>query len=273
MCRPFTAICIALFSTIAFAGNDSNIKLFVSASMGQQLLNELIKQVEHEVLVVRGVNSHQQNLLVAFQQWQQMLRANAPSASVEIDPIAFRQNQVDRVPAMSLTVNGKTELVAFGSTSTDWLKRQYQAGKRGNLGTFGTTYPVVEPDLLEVLFKRLQQINWQTVQTQANKRLQDKNFSYGAKLPTSQQASSKVLSIPGNWHTPLIALDINDRQQQKAVASVATAISRCAGAGFKQFITAASRLSFTLASTFDLYHATRTDSSLSIDLSTCITHA
>ena len=193
------------------------IKLFVSASMGKALLNDLLKNAENEVLVVRGINSHQQNLTAAFQQWQRRLKQNSSSTSVEIDPIAFRQDQIDRVPALSLQVDGKTELVAYGVTSTDWLKRQYQAGKRGNLGTFGTTYPVVEPDLLEVLFQRLQQMNWQTVQTQANKRLQDKNFSFGAKLPTSQQSSSKVLSIPGNWHTPLIALNINDRQQQKTV--------------------------------------------------------
>ena len=193
------------------------IKLFVSASMGKALLGDLLKNAENEVLVVRGINAHQQNLTTAFQQWQRRLKQNSSSTSVEIDPIAFRQDQINRVPALSLQIDGKTELTAFGVTSTGWLKRQYQAGKRGNLGTFGTTYPVVEPDLLEVLFQRLHQINWQTVQATAYKRLQGKTFSFGAKLPTSQQASTKVLSISGNWHIPLIALDVNDRQQQKAV--------------------------------------------------------
>ncbi len=193
------------------------IKLFVSASMGKALLNDLLKNAENEVLVVRGVNSHQQNLTTAFQQWQRRLKQNSSFTSVEIDPIAFRQDQIDRVPALSLQVDGKTELTAFGVTSTDWLKRQYQAGRRGNLGIYGMTYPISEPDLLEVLFQRLQQMDWQTVQEKAYKRLQGKIFTFGGKLPTSQKVSRKILKIPGNWHIPLIALDINDRQQQKTV--------------------------------------------------------
>ena len=192
------------------------IRLFVSASMGEPLLNDLLRQTDSEILVVRGIHAHQQNIAIAFQQWQLLLKRNSSSASVDIDPMAFRQDQINRVPALSLQINGKTELTALGVTSADWLKRQYQAGRRGHLGTFGATYPVVEPDLLDVLLQRLQQINWQTVQATAYKRLQGKTFSFGAKLPASQQATSKVLKIPGNWHTPLMALDINDRQQQKA---------------------------------------------------------
>ena len=94
------------------------IKLFVSASMGEVLLDDLLKNAENEVLVVRGINAYQQNLALAFHQWQQLLKTNNSSSVVEIDPVAFRQDQIDRVPALSLQVDGKTKLVAFGVTSS-----------------------------------------------------------------------------------------------------------------------------------------------------------
>ena len=196
-----------------------HIKLFVSASMGQPLLNDLLKHAQSEQLVVRGINARQPNLAVAFQQWQKMLQANNSSSSVEIDPVAFRQDQVDQVPAMSLIVNGKTELTAFGVTSVNWMVRQYHAGKRGNIGTYGMTYPISEPDLLEVLRQRLQQQDWQTINAQAQRRLQSKVFSFGVTLPTSRQVASRVLKLSGSWRIPMVVLDINDRQQQQAVAS------------------------------------------------------
>ncbi|MGI9277546.1 MAG: TrbC family F-type conjugative pilus assembly protein, partial [Endozoicomonas sp.] len=177
----------------------------------------MLKQADNEVMVVRGINIKQQNFAVAIQQWQRLLKWNDLSSAIEIDPIAFRQGQVDRVPAISLQINGKTELTAFGTTSTEWLLRQYRAGRRGNIGAYGTTYPINEPDLLEVLLQRIKQQDWHEIQKGAQQRLQSHQFSYGVTLPASRQASSKVLKIFGSWRTPIIALDVNDRQQQKAV--------------------------------------------------------
>ena len=68
-----------------------------------------------------------------------------------------------------------------------------------------------------MLLQRLKQQNWPEFRTKAQQRLQNKLFSYGINLPASRQASSQVLKIAGSWHTPVITLDINDRQQQKSV--------------------------------------------------------
>ena len=213
----FYLMLIGFYGMTLLAQASTQIRLFVSVSMGQPLLNDLLRHSDSEILVVRGINARQQNLAVAMQQWQQMFKTNNTSASVEIDPVAFRQDQVDRVPAMSLQVDGKTELTAFGVTSVDWLKRQYQSGRRGNIGSYGTTYPISEPDLLEVLLQRLQQLDWHTFSAKAQQRLQSKIFSFGVTLPTSRQASNKMLKLSGHWHNPMIVLDINNRQQQQAV--------------------------------------------------------
>ena len=198
------------FIKVAFVqANVITARIFVSESLGNQVLDELLKNLSGETVLIRGLSTCSQNLTSALYQLQKLLIINNPSASVEINPIAFEENRINRVPAISLQVNGKTEITAFGVTSVDWLKRQYQAGRRGNLGTFGATYPISEPDLLEVLFQRLEQQDWQSIQAKA----------------------------------------------------------------YKRFITTVSRLTFTLASTFDLYRTARADSPLSIDRSTCIADA
>ena len=56
------ALIVFLISMIASADNNIKIKLFVSASMGEALLEGLLKQAENEALVVRGINARQQNL-------------------------------------------------------------------------------------------------------------------------------------------------------------------------------------------------------------------
>ena len=147
-----------------------------------------MRHSDSEILVVRGINARQQNLAIAMQQWQQLLEAANSSASVNIDPVAFREDQIDRVPALSLKVNNKTELTAFGVTSVDWMMRQYHAGKRGNIGTYGMTYPVSEPDLLGVLLQRIQQQDWQTFNVKAQQQLQSKIFSFGVTLPARAKA-------------------------------------------------------------------------------------
>ena len=196
---------------------NPTFRLYVSASMEQPLLNVLLTSTNGETVVVRGVSTCAKSLMSAIQRWYHRLNTNFSDIAIEINPVAFQENRIDRVPALSLEVNGKTELIAFGVTSTDWLLAQYQSGKRGNIGTYGTTYPISEPDLLDVLLQRLQQQNWQGIQEKAQQRFQQKVLSYGVSLPTSRQAIQKTVSLKGQWHRPMIALDINDRHQQQAV--------------------------------------------------------
>lgn len=157
------------------------------------------------------------NLAHSISRWQYRIKQAGVGNNIQINPVLFREQNINHVPAMAVVVEGNTELIAFGVTSPEWMMRQYHASRRGNIGVYGSTVPVSEPDLLEHLLLRLKQQNWQLLQQKTQKRLQTKTFSFGAKLPTSRQESSKVLKIPGHWRTPMIAVDINDHQQSKAV--------------------------------------------------------
>lgn len=196
------------------------INLFVSESLGEATLIQLLREsgsLQNFNIVVRGVGAGDRNLAHTFTRWQYRIHQAGTTANVQINPVLFQEQNIDLVPAITIVVDGETELTVLGVTSSDWSMRQHQTGRRGNLGVHGTTLPISEPDLLEALLKRLKQQDWQTFQAKAQKRLQSKNFSFGVKLPTSQRESNKILNISGSWQTPIIALDINDRQQQKAV--------------------------------------------------------
>ncbi|WP_354009305.1 TrbC family F-type conjugative pilus assembly protein [Endozoicomonas lisbonensis] len=196
------------------------INLFVSETMGETALVEILRETEllqNLNIIVRGMGAKDTNLTDSITRWQYRIKQADASKSIQINPVLFREQNIYQVPAMAVVMNGNTELTVFGVTSPVWVMRQYHAGKRGNIGAYGSTLPISEPDLLESLLQRLKQQNWKPLQEKAQKRLQTKTFSFGAKLPTSQKASSKILKVSGNWHTPIIALDINDRQQQKAV--------------------------------------------------------
>ena len=208
------------FPANAAETESSSFYLYVSASMGDKAVSQLLKEVSlssNALLKVRGLPPKYSSLTQYIHSWRLILSKISGPVRIDIDPVAFRENDIDRVPALSLIINGNTQLTAFGITSTDWLIRQYRAGRRGNIGTYGTTYPISEPDLLELLRQRLKQQAWQQTQTSVQQRLQAKVFSYGVKTPTSRSTDTRIIPLSGRWHTPMIALDINDNQQQKAV--------------------------------------------------------
>ena len=196
------------------------IRLFISASLGESVIDSLIQEVaDHQAvtLVIRGMSPQDQNLSDTISRWYQRLAQAKSSATIEINPTIFQEDNIDQIPALSLQVNGETRLTAAGVTSIDWLLRQYHEGKRGHFGTHGTTYSIIEPDLMEVLLSRLKRQNWHQFQTMAQQRLKNKTFSYGARLPTSRSTVTKTIQLRGLWNTPIVALDINDEQQQKVV--------------------------------------------------------
>ncbi|WP_257279621.1 TrbC family F-type conjugative pilus assembly protein [Endozoicomonas sp. ISHI1] len=217
---PFWLVIILLLpATNTALPSNLTINLFVSEALGEVTLIELLrdtKSLHNFNIIVRGMGAKDTNLAHSISRWQYRIKQAGVGKNIQINPVLFREQNINHVPAM-IVVNGNTKLTAFGVTSPEWMMRQYRAGKHGNIGAYGSTLPVSEPDLLEHLLLRLKQQNWQPLQEKAQKRLQTKTLSFGAKLPTSREASSKVLKIPGHWRTPMVAVNINDRQQLKAV--------------------------------------------------------
>ena len=214
------AIMLLLSSATAAASSQIAINLYVSESMGESTLIQLLQSIEHVQganIVIRGMAANDRNLAQTITRWQARIKAVGTDQGIQIDPIVFRENDIEQTPAITISNNGHTELTVFGVTSVDWAVRQYHAGRRGNMGVYGSTFPVSEPDLLEVLLQRLQQQDWYPFQAKAQQRSEEKEFSRGVRLPTSRQSSSKMLTLGSQWRTPIIALDISNKQHKKAV--------------------------------------------------------
>ncbi|WP_062270752.1 TrbC family F-type conjugative pilus assembly protein [Endozoicomonas arenosclerae] len=197
------------------------INLYVSESMGESTLVQLLQDIEpikSVNMVIRGMAASDSSLIQTITRWQTRIKAAGTDQGIQINPVAYRDNTIERVPAITLSNNSHNVLTVFGVTSIGWAVRQYHAGRRGNIGTYGSTYPINEPDMLEVLLQRLQHQNWHQVQVKATQRLEKKVHSYGVRLPTSRQSSSKTLSLASLWRTPIIALDIYDKQHRGVVA-------------------------------------------------------
>ena len=220
--------------------------------------------------MVRGLLPSDKPLNRTVRYWQTILEQSGTSHGVQIDPVAFSDAGITQVPTLLLSEDNKPLLKVVGVTSCEWLIRQFKVGHRGNLGSRGNAYPISEPDLLEVFLQRLKQQDWQAVQAKTSQRLQSKVLSFGAKLPTSRQTSSKVLKISGHWRTPIIALDINDRQQQKAVIQWLQQYPDALVLVSNGSLQTLSNTVRSLASASYLHHASGVGSSLSTDRSTHI---
>ena len=196
-------------------------RLFISESMGEAVIQSLLKNFgpNETRLLVRGLSPKHSRLNTTIGLWQSRLKevSDAENIGIEINPIAFQEYTIEQVPTLSLEVNGKTEVMAAGITSSEWLIRQYQSGKRGHLGSYGTTFPVVETDLLESLKQRLSTMNWNAIMEKAHHKLTHKTFTTHQNLPVSRTESSRTLQSSGSWNTPIIVMDSQDKRQQKAV--------------------------------------------------------
>ena len=199
---------------------DQQVRLFVSTSLGETQLRALMRADwggQAVSLVVRGLEPDDRTLDAGLQRWhRRMIEAGEHAQGVEIDPVAFREDNIDRVPALSLRVNGRTELTAYGITSVDWLLRQHQSGRRGLLGVYGSTRPIRETDFLQQLQRRWQQTDWSSSLARARHRALQRTH-HRMSLPTAQQAQDFRLPLSSPWNRPLIVLDARQAGQRQSV--------------------------------------------------------
>ena len=223
--RTVTIVCLAtslLAGVQAQPVPDGFVRLFVSASLGETQLQDLMRADwgdQAVSLVVRGLEPDDHTLDAGLRRWYRRIKAaGAQAQGVEIDPVAFRDDGIDRVPALSLRVNDRTELTVYGITSVDWLLRQYQAGHRGRLGVYGSTRPIRETDFLQQLQRRWQQVDWSSSLAHTRDRALQQTH-HRVSLPTAQQAQDYRLALSSPWRRSLIVLDARQAGQRQSVTA------------------------------------------------------
>lgn len=159
--------------------SNNTLLVFASYSLGQQGLKDLLRSASGKdaLVVFRGIDE-KANLGKAVLAIQRMAAKYDPIPQVVINPVLFKEYSVTAVPTIILREVGSrlaenpTREVARvqGLSNPDWLIGQVQSGNQGDLGVRGPIAVISEPDLIDVMKKRLANIDWNHKKHQAIKR-------------------------------------------------------------------------------------------------------
>lgn len=168
--------------------------IFVSLTMPQAELKGILEEAsangEDTVVILRGVaqgktiDAIPATLAPLVKGWN-----NPPN--VIIDPTKFKDHNITEVPAIAYAREaGQKALVARGIANVQWMGQQAKkyAGAGGDLGKFGTVFPISEPDLVEEMKRRVLNIDWAAQKENAKKRYWH-NTSF-VDLPTAATTSA-----------------------------------------------------------------------------------
>jgi conjugal transfer pilus assembly protein TraW len=154
------------------ATTAARIYFFVSESLGDHGLQDVLKEAidvgPTAQVVFRGIEDGEK-IQDAVRRMALEVSHLPKRPDIVIDPRLFRKYAINRVPAMA-TGDGAAAAVAFGLVSIDTFREWLSRGKRGDLGTFGSTMPIHEQDLIEVIKTRLERLDLNAAKTRAQRQ-------------------------------------------------------------------------------------------------------
>ncbi|MCF0254106.1 MAG: hypothetical protein HUK26_07245 [Duodenibacillus sp.] len=188
--------------------------VFVSASMGEPLLREVLQRHagRRDVTVaVRGVLPGE-GLLAGMRRLRRLCEG-AEGVRLVIEPRLFREYGVQAVPAVAVEGIGR-RATALGLAHDAWVKERIEQGEAGALGVRGQTWPVAEPDLLQAIAERAAAVDWQALGRRARARSYEAVQRDAPELP---QAAADAERRFAPWYAA--AADIADGEGRVIVAA------------------------------------------------------
>lgn len=159
--------------------SNHKILVFASRSLGEQGLRQIFTTASHnqEVQVIfRGIPEND-NLGEAMLVLQQVAAEFDPVPNIVINPVMFKEYGVSTVPTIIVrNSDASSETLpevagrVTGLSSPSWLLEQLASGEQGDFGTRGPTEPISEPDLIELIKKRIAKIDWAAQKETAKQR-------------------------------------------------------------------------------------------------------
>ena len=157
--------------------------IFVSYSLGDEALKAMMKRnasKAHTVFVMRGI-PESMGLGEGISRMQALASQVEPMPNIIIDPMLFTLFGIKAVPSVVrattpeqsvLSKDAKPTLIAKveGLHNDAWLLDRVSMGHTGDLGQQGPIKAIDEPDMIEMMKKRILAIDWEEKKTQAVKR-------------------------------------------------------------------------------------------------------
>lgn len=195
--------------------------IFISYSLSDSEIKSILERQKSRkdvTLVMRGVPDGM-NIPDGVQRIQNLAAEVKPPVPIIIDPALFREYGISRVPAVVRAMRSPetlgvtpdqtkprriATLVAkvAGLDNDEWLKKQIEAGERGDLGLQGNTKEIAEPDLIEEMKRRVALIDWQKKDEAAKRFWKKKEFKV---FPTASEERLREIDP-----TILVEKDLTD---------------------------------------------------------------
>lgn len=142
--------------------------IFASRSLGETALREIFEEasVNPEVTIVFQGIPKGSKMPKAFLDLQQLAREYDPMPSVALNPLLFQEHDVTAVPEIMALTDGKWEnrechqsvrTRIAGITSVNYLNERLD---EGDLGQRGPVEEISEPNLMDVIAKRIKAVDW-----------------------------------------------------------------------------------------------------------------
>jgi conjugal transfer pilus assembly protein TraW len=140
-------------------------RLYVSRGMGEVALRAVIEHARANpdmVVVFRGVLPGEKVIdLVRYLSPMLVVREGEPQPNVVIDPTAYRKQGVARVPRLErLDAEGNVLAAVHGVVNPRYLEDRHGQGERGELADAGPVSEIAEEDLIDVMRRRLEAVDW-----------------------------------------------------------------------------------------------------------------
>lgn len=169
--------------------------LFASFSLKEKGLMDVFEtaSLDQDIRIVFQGVPEDMKVMEGIALIHKLVRQFDPIPNVVINPTLFTKYGIVSAPTL-MQLDSDEEPIAWvaGMQNVEWLHRQIELGRTGDLGVFGNAIEVTEPNLIDVMKRRAAAIDWKEKQ-QATKD----NFWKGQtfyRLHSAQRDSRRILN-------------------------------------------------------------------------------
>lgn len=156
-----------------YAANGLRYEIFASRSLNPEGLKEVFNiaaQHPSAVVVFQGIREGQK-IGEGVRELHQLIRGIDPVPNAIIDPKRFRNNGIETVPAVIAFDRDDKEVArVMGTANPAYIANEVKRDNSGDLGVVGTVYEVSEPNLIDVMRKKVLEVDWQEKTKGAHQR-------------------------------------------------------------------------------------------------------
>lgn len=196
-------------------GEGNRTLIFVSWSMGATAIKDILLSFDGLPgigVVFRGIPDGM-SMGDAVTKMHLLTQETQSTVTVLLDPLAFQRHSVSAVPTVAIEApNDALIAKAVGSSSVTYIEAAVKDGKRGDLGTIGSTQEIIEPDLMDVAKQRIAELDTDAMKKRAISRFWDNHK--GHPLPPVTESATRF--VDASVIVPDDILDSKGRVVQKA---------------------------------------------------------